>query len=535
VLCSTSAPFTLPAKLPLPDDPKFPASSRATFVAPQRSSPSTPPQPPIPAPERVVHHQRFDPADFYGKARCKLPFQRPAEPGLEGYILLRASAGSLVLADITRRQTVPARGQTVPVGLFDSNPVIDDSTGPRADLAQWVDGQLREWLACFNHRRKALLMPPPVEELTALTVLADSDGRRALTEHFYGGLLDDELRALADLSLPGDNVAGFRCVNAAPLPADPAPPAVPAPLVDVVDGKGDGRFLYKLQAVNQAGNPSSEAGNPRGVTRAAGPYYTRVTQPPTAPPLARVQPLRGGIVIVWAIEPGPDTAVYLVYRAASREDLSDLRYFGKPTATGLVDPTKRARLESRPNAWPVLGFSGEDVDPRIVALVPDPRLISRDSEGSFMAEITLPLGVVPSAVLGVYRAAEFDAAGDPLHQPGAFNYWRPPSAGGLAQLVTAPAGPVRVVGLRIGLGRAVPVVVVATLDGAARVLGVLPARRAAFLDAGTTGSPADTSALSGWTPPPAGAPSFYRVVAVDRFGNVSDPSAVGSAQPANTA
>jgi hypothetical protein len=510
---STAVTFAWPAGLPQPDDPQFPPAAQATFVAPQRRAPPVPPQPPVPTPTHTVHHEYFDPADFYGRARRALPFARPAQTGVKGYNQLRASVDSLILADVKRRQATPDR-------LLDPSPAVTDPGGPRADLAQWIQ-QLGEWLSVLNARRAALHAPAPVTPLTADTVLADPEGRRALVEHFYYGLLDDELRALADVAAPGDNRAAFARVNGTPLPPDPAPPA------DVVDGKGDGRFLYKLQAVNEAGSASD-------LTRAAGPYYTRVVQPPHPPALARVQPLAGGVLVAWALDPGPDTAGYLVYRAGSPDALADLRYFGQPGPGGVTDPTRVARLNYLPKAWPALAFSAGDVDPRLVALVPEPRLIARDDEGSDMAEVTLAAGAAPTEVLGVYRAAEFDPGGDPLNQPRAFNYWRPPP-GGIAQLVTGPGAPARLIGLRVGLGRAVPVVVVATVGGSTRALGALPARRAAFLDAGTAGHPAAAAALPGWAPPPAGAPLYYAVVAVDRFGNRSAPSAVGSAQPAQSA
>ena len=51
-------------------------------------------------------------------------------------------------------------------------------------------------------------------------MLTDAGGQRALIEHFYGGLLDDELRALADV--PG-NSAAFAQVNSVQVPAPPPP------------------------------------------------------------------------------------------------------------------------------------------------------------------------------------------------------------------------------------------------------------------------------------------------------------------------
>jgi hypothetical protein len=121
-----------------------------------------------------------------------------------------------------------------------------------------------------------------------------------------------------------------------------------------------------------------------------------------------------------------------------------------------------------------------------------------------MAEVLLPAGIVPGIVFGVYRLAEFDAQGDPLNQPKAFNYWRPPASGGIAQLVVDTPTQARVIGLRVGLGRAVAVVVVAEVAGATQVLGAMTARRAAFVDGplGATLQPLDPNALALGPPPP---------------------------------
>ena len=72
-------------------------------------------------------------------------------------------------------------------------------------------------------------------------------------------------------------------------------------------------------------------------------------------------------------------------------------------------------------------FSGTAIDPRIRALVADPRIFARDFNGSDRAEIPLPDET--EKVFGVYRLSEFNAAGDALNQPGAFNYWRPVAKG----------------------------------------------------------------------------------------------------------
>jgi hypothetical protein len=142
-----------------------------------------------------------------------------------------------------------------------------------------------------------------------------------------------------------------------------------------------------------------------------------------------------------------------------------------------------------------------------------------------MGEVPLPPGPAPGQINAVYRLSDFDANRPPLDQPQAFNYWTPPSSGGIAQLVNDSPQLARLTGLRIGLGRRISVVVVATFNGTARSLGVVPVRRMAFIDGvSTTSQPLDTNAVTGYTPPNTQANNYYTVVSVDIYGNRSLPS-----------
>jgi hypothetical protein len=144
-----------------------------------------------------------------------------------------------------------------------------------------------------------------------------------------------------------------------------------------------------------------------------------------------------------------------------------------------------------------------------------------------MGEVALPPGTPPDEILGVYRLDEFDPT-TPANQPAAFNYWIPGAAGGTAQLVTdttvKPATS-RATGLRLGLGRGVAAVVVASYAGVVRVIGSQPVPRIAFIDGVQPGSaptaPADPNAAPTWTALPAGETPIYAIVAVDVAGNLS--------------
>ena len=174
-------------------------------------------------PTHIVHHLYYDPADYNGNAGYTLPFDVSGQQGTSGYLLDRAPAHSLFIADLKRRLTA---------GLLDPNPAI----AGRADLQAWIYA-LPTWLSTYNQRTGT--------SLTESSVLSDAGGQRGLIQHFYGGLLDDELCALADVS---GNAPAFAQLNSAPAATSSAP------LTDVVNGNGFGRNLYGLRSVNIAGS-----------------------------------------------------------------------------------------------------------------------------------------------------------------------------------------------------------------------------------------------------------------------------------------
>ncbi len=487
-----------------------PSSNDVVFAAAQQLAPPPPAAVIEPTPTHIVHHRYYDPADFNGNASYTMPFDLSAGlPAVSGYRLKRAPAHSLFLADLKRRRTAAA-------GLLDDNPVI----AGRADLQNWIDA-LPTWLAAYNDRL------PAARQLTQASVLTDAAGQRALIEHFYGGLLDDELRALADV--PG-NAAAFALIDSVPVPTPPPTPPPPLPpLTDTVNGSGFGRNLYILTTVNGAGAGSAP-------TSSAGPIYTATVNPSRAPVLYKVvpQPVTGAYIVAWALDGSPDIAGYLVYRAPDPSGLTDLRWFGANQQYP-SDPSTLALPQVTAGVWDPLALTAGVGDPRLIGLVNDPRAYARDYEGSDMGEVPLPPGAAPDEILGVYRLADFDP-GTPESQPGAFNYWIPGAAGGTAQLVADTSGATvtsRVTGLRLGFGRGVAVAVVARYAGAVRTIGTQPVLRAAFVDGllGPPAAPADPNATPTWSPVPAGQAPCYAVVAVDIAGNQSAPSTAFTAPP----
>jgi hypothetical protein len=475
-----------------------PQSNTVVFVGAQQLQPPQPPAVAQPVPTHIVHHLYYDPADYNGNAGYTLPFEIALQQGVFGYLLDRAPAHSLFIADVKRRLTA---------GLLDPNPAI----AGRADLQTWIDA-LPTWLAAYNQRNG--------ESLSPTSVLSNAAGQRAFIQHFYGGLLDEELRALADVA---GNAAAFAQLS--PQPVQPPQQGPPVVLTDTVTGNGFGRNLYGLRSVNSAGTRSDR-------TPSVGPIYTRTVRPSRAPVLYKVTatPSSGAFIVAWALDGSPDVAGYLVYRATDPSGLADLRWFGTDLAEP-ADPSTLALPRLTSGVWQPLSLTAGTGDPRLIGVVNDPRAYARDYEGSDMGEVALPTGTPPDEILGVYRSDEFNPA-TPNSQSGAFNYWIPGTAGGTAQLITdTTVNPAtsRVTGLRLGLGRGVAVVVVASYAGVVRVIGSQPVLRAAFVDGiqpgSATSAPADPNASPSWTAPAAGKSQSYAIVAVDVAGNLSPASA----------
>jgi hypothetical protein len=259
-----------------------PLSQVARVVVPHRGAP-----PPVavalpPEEEGDIPADRAEPADWYGRAAYSLEFAHA--PGATGYRVLRASVPALFENDRVARQA-------------GAEPYAD---GPFDDL-----GASEAWLA---QNRPGI----GVADLTAdlethpdpLAVLA---AWRGWSAWYYSQKLNREVMALAELPC---NEPAFCPAHEGTIPS--------SPFEDTLDGRGLGRFVYRLRSVDASGNA--------GPWSAAFPLVeVRDVTPPAMPVLVSVLAGENRVTVRWLKGSEPDLAEYRIWRGEAREALDDVR------------------------------------------------------------------------------------------------------------------------------------------------------------------------------------------------------------------
>jgi hypothetical protein len=259
-----------------------PTSRIVTLRAPHRTAPASVTVPRPPEVDGDVPADRAEPADWYGRARYTLDFA-PA-PGATQYRVLRASTAALFERDRVLRQTKAA----------------PYANGPFDD-----DGASEAWLAA-NHPTLT------VADLTAdLTTHPDPASVQAAwrgwSAWYYPKRLNKEVMDLADLD---GNQEAFRPAHADTIPGPP--------YRDTLDGRGLGRFVYRVRSVDASGNlgdwsPTFPVVEVRDVT------------PPRTPSVITAAGYDRKAWLCWQRGPEPDLAGYRVWRGERAEDLVDIR------------------------------------------------------------------------------------------------------------------------------------------------------------------------------------------------------------------
>ena len=256
--------------------------SRASRVAridvPHRTSPPAVTVVRPPEVDGDIPADHAEPADWYGRARYTLVFEMVA--GAVGYRVLRASTAALFERDRILRQTgaAPYTG-----GPFDDG------------------GASAAWLA-ENHPSVSVadLTSDLKTHSDAAAVLA---AWRGWAHWYYPALLNKEVMELAD-EVEGTQDA-FHAAHPGTIPGPP--------FRDTLDGRGLGRFIYRVRSVDASGNAGAWS-------RAFRLVEVRDVTPPATPRIVTAAGYDRLGWLCWRRGGEPDLAGYRVWRAADDPD-----------------------------------------------------------------------------------------------------------------------------------------------------------------------------------------------------------------------
>ena len=245
-----------------------------------------------------------EPADWFGRARFALLFDPVA--GATGYRVARAAVAAVFDRDRAARQ-----GGVAP---YDDGPFDDD-------------GASEAWLAAHHPQLD-------VDDLTAdldtrVDAAAITAAWRDWSAWFYPPKLNREVMALAELPC---NEEVFR-------PAHEGAIARP-PFIDQLDGRGLGRFVYRMRSVDASGNASAWSA-------AFPPVEVPDVTAPATPVLLALRAGENRITAEWLTGTEPDLAAYRVWRADTEQALADVRRLA-PLATLSVAPGSRQTYTDEP-------------------------------------------------------------------------------------------------------------------------------------------------------------------------------------------
>ena len=276
-------------------------TSRVARVTVPRRTPPPPVRVELP-PEQDgdIPADRAEPADWYGRARYSLAFDPVA--GADGYRVLRASTAALFTHDRVQRQSG--------TGPYSSGPFDDDDDGGASEA--WLD----------EHHPSLSVADLTADLDTHPDPTAVQAAWREWSAWYYPGLLNREVMAMAERE---GNEQAFR-------PTHDGTVAGP-PYRDTVDGRGLGRFVYRVRSVDASGND--------GAWSAAFPLVeVRDVTAPATPVLQAVLGTENAVAITLRAGAEPDLVSYRVWRAERADALADVRrrpaHAELPAASGRV-------------------------------------------------------------------------------------------------------------------------------------------------------------------------------------------------------
>ena len=227
---------------------------------------------------------RAEPADWYGRAHYTLPLA-PVD-GAVGYRVLRASTAALFGYDARLRRT----GQD-----------------PYADGPFPGDAASAAWLAEHHPDLSAADLTADPASLPGEVAAEVAQAWRDWSAWFYPGLSNRSVMDLADLD---SHREAFQ-------PAHSGTVTGPS-FRDTLDGRGLGRFLYRVRTVDASG-----AAGPWSVTFPV--VEVRDVTAPKTPTVLSAAGDENAVVITWRRGTEPDLTGYRVWRATDPDDLADVR------------------------------------------------------------------------------------------------------------------------------------------------------------------------------------------------------------------
>jgi hypothetical protein len=324
-------------------------------LSPQTSMVAVNRKRPFPAP--TPNAEIISKADYFGKSTVSVTWDRPLGASaneLFFYKVYRATDSDIYTRDLEQR-----RAQ---MGFYKNLSSLAEVFKDDVDFTDWLATQ-----ADFD-----LDDLFPNQEQEALQFKAVTPLWRAWADRYYSALNDHELMVIGQRQ--GNEIA-FKLLTGKPIKV--------GAFTDEINGLVSNRYYYRIKSMSESLAENLTWGK---LSHSITPIAAKT---PRKPVFTKIEAYDRQVTLNWSLNREPNFKEYLLYRAETKEELKDLRWWS-------TEP-----------------------DERVVATIPDPRLLTSGNA------LTLPYEIDIAEVLGVYRQHEFNAELSPVDiQPQAMNYFK---------------------------------------------------------------------------------------------------------------